>query len=79
MQKLIKSNCVRWLVPMGLVLAALLPVAEARAEDHVRDGWFIGMGYGYGRGVLTASNEQNYSYRNGNSSNTKTASRDARF
>ena len=58
MQKLNKFHCVRWLVPVGLVLAVLLPDAAARAEDHVRDGWFIGMGYGYGRGVITASNEQ---------------------
>ena len=65
MQKLNKFNCVRWLVPVGLVIAILLPDAAARAEDHVRDGWFIGMGYGYGRGVITASNEQDYSYRDG--------------
>ncbi len=65
MQKLLKIHCARLLVPVGLVLAALLPGAEARAEDHIRDGWFIGMGYGYGRGVITASNEQDYSYRSG--------------
>jgi hypothetical protein len=65
MQKITLKTCVRFLIPVGLVLAALLPAAEARAEDHVRDGWFIGMGYGYGRGVLTASNDQAYSYRDG--------------
>ena len=65
MQKLTKAYCARLLVPVALVLAALLPGAEARADDHVRDGWFIGMGYGYGRGVLTASDQQDYSYRNG--------------
>ncbi len=50
---------------MGLVLTVLLPGTNARAEDHIRDGWYIGMGYGYGRGVITASNEEDYSYRDG--------------
>lgn len=65
MHKLIKLYCARWLVPLGLILTIMLPGAAAGAENHVRDGWFIGMGYGYGRGVITASNEQDYSYRDG--------------
>ncbi len=65
MQKLNKFNGAGWLVAVGLVWAVLLPGASAWAEDHDRDGWFIGMGYGYGRGVITGSNEQDYSYQNG--------------
>lgn len=65
MQKLITKFGAQWLVPLGLAMAVLCPGGKALAEDHVRDGWFIGMGYGYGRGVITASNEQDYSYRNG--------------
>ena len=65
MQKTLKYNLLRWLVPMGLVIAFLLPGNPVRGEDHVRDGWFIGMGYGYGRGAITASNGQDFSYRNG--------------
>lgn len=50
---------------LGLLVLALFPVAEVRAEDHVRDGWFIGMGYGYGRGAFRLQDESDHSYRNG--------------
>ena len=65
MQKLRANHCARWLVPLGLVLTVLLPGTNVRAEDHIRDGWYIGMGYGYGRGVITGGNEKDYSYRDG--------------
>ena len=65
MQKTLKYNLLRWLVPVVLVVAVLMPGAPACAEDHVRDGWFIGMGYGYGRGVITTSDGLDFSYRNG--------------
>ena len=44
MQKIPKYNLLRWLIPMGLVVAVLFPGRPVRAEDHIRDGWFMGMG-----------------------------------
>ncbi len=65
MKKQTKNNHIQTIVFWALLFSVLGPVPFARSEDHLRDGWFIGMGYGYGRGVITASNEQDYSYRNG--------------
>ncbi len=65
MQKQSKHHLLRWLVPVGLVLSVLLPGEAVQAEDHIRNGWFIGMGYGYGRGEITTANGHDFSYRNG--------------
>lgn len=65
MHKPIKYSNARWLVPMGLVFALLWPGANARAEDHNRNGWFIGVGFGYGGGVIKAGNDMENSYQNG--------------
>ena len=65
MQKTHENNLLRWLVPMVLVVAVLWPAGSVRAEDHVRDGWFIGMGYGYGRGAITTSDGHDAAYRDG--------------
>jgi hypothetical protein len=55
----------RWLIPMSLIFVLLWPFAGARAEEHNRDGWFIGMGYGYCIGAIKASTALEYSYQDG--------------
>ncbi len=48
---------------MGLVSALLCP--GTLADDHNRNGWFVGVGYGYGRSIIKAGNAQEYSYQDG--------------
>ncbi len=70
MQKINEIKMLRWLGLWGLFVAVLFsvvlsPAGPLLADDHIRDGWFIGMGYGYGRGVITTSDGLDFSYRNG--------------